>query len=218
MYMFLKWPKKGVKPPTPTQQAQAFVKAAGNAGGLGRGDLFALDVEFPGGRKETRMSPASCVEWVLEAATTLKLAYGCWPILYTSDRVYKEDLLSVDVGELVNCPLWLARYPFKLGQRFKSGPPAGRKPPVPRPWKGAYWIWQFQGNATNFPGCSGFVDMNDFNPYMGAKGDPREAWAKARLGAKTTVKAYQLSRGLKADGVAGPKTFAHLMWEPPARI
>jgi peptidoglycan hydrolase-like protein with peptidoglycan-binding domain len=95
-------------------------------------------------------------------------------------------------------------------------------PPVPPPWgdAGNWWIHQYQGDATNFPGFSGNVDMNRFNvAFKGARG-ARVRWIQRRLGVtengafdaatEGAVRAFQDDNDLVSDGVVGPRTFAYL--------
>src|SRR4029077_1871997 len=116
-------------------------------------------------------------------------------------------------------------------QFFKAGPairdPAlfatGKyEPPLPPPWNdaGNWWIHQYQGNATKFPGFSGLCDMNRFNvAFKGASG-ARVGWVQRRLGIAETdkfdavtadaVRAFQDDNDLVNDGIIGPRTFAYL--------
>ena len=93
---------------------------------------------------------------------------------------------------------------------------------MPRPWgdAGNWWIHQYQGNASRFPGFTGLVDMNRFNvAFKGARG-ARVGWAQRRLGLAETgkfdattegaVRTFQNESDLVADGVIGPRTFAYL--------
>jgi peptidoglycan hydrolase-like protein with peptidoglycan-binding domain len=156
----------------------------------------------------------------------VKAALGVEPILYTSARVWRDDLGNSASTDLVDCPLWLARYRFRAGLPVRSGAAftAMAAPPVPPPWgdEDSWWIHQYQGDATGFPGFSGKVDLNRFNPYYTGNG-ARARWVQRRLGvdvdgrfgdaSKAALAAFQEERGLIADRLVGPRTFAYLGWQ-----
>lgn len=226
-YLFLRYQQGGKKAPAPGDQARAMIKTLGP---LQPGDLPpALDLEFPGaGRSETGMTVQECLDWAMNARNVLHDGYGVEPMLYTSARVWRDDLGNVGWDGLSCCPLWLARYPFKSGQAVRAGAAFDgiAAPPVPPPWGDAdnWWIHQYQGDATGFPGFpTGNVDMNRFNPiFKGASGE-RVKWVQKRLGYQpanisgkfdettdTDVRAFQSLHELVADGIVGPRTFAYL--------
>lgn len=227
-YLFLRYPRGGKKAPEPEKQAAAMIAALGP---IQPSDLPpTLDLEFPGnGRADTGMTVGACLNWALRARSVLKKEYGVDPILYTSRRVWRDDLGDTRNDNFVECPLWLARYPFAKGKVVRAGAAFDgmAAPPVPPPWgdEDNWWIHQYQGDATGCPGFNGGnVDMNRFNPlYAGATG-ARVTWVQERLGmAKpsgefddvtvTAVKAFQAARGLVADAIVGPRTFAYLAWQ-----
>jgi GH25 family lysozyme M1 (1,4-beta-N-acetylmuramidase) len=222
---------------SPEDQVAVFASAVEEAGGLTPNDFPpVLDIEFPGGLTKGK-TPAQkkvvrkqMLNWMVTAAEALKETYGIWPMLYTSARVWDtdhDDALDADTmldiaSVLSDCPLWLARYPYKLRTKAVLTPPEGH-PPVPKMWgDGNYWIWQFQGDATKTPGFSSTVDLNKFN-YMkiGEKGN-RVKWVQKKIGQKVdgifgpgTHKAlcdFQKKNGLGVDGIVGPGTFATLAW------
>jgi GH25 family lysozyme M1 (1,4-beta-N-acetylmuramidase) len=223
-YMFLDYPRKGTKVAAPDVQAQKLVDTVGE---LTRTDLPpTLDIEFPGGRKVTGMTAKVALDWARTAWTTLRDAYGTPPIIYTSARVWIEDLANQSAPDLVESPLWLARYFWKSrtpamrdAAAFANGKNA---PPVPMPWGNAWAVHQYQGDALKLPGFSSTIDMNRFNTMTaGTKGDFVK-WAQRRLGlvangtfdtamAKAVSK-FQRKRQLVADAVIGPRTFAALCW------
>lgn len=236
-YLFLRFPRAGTsKCPPPDVQAQAMIKTLG---AIQPGDLPpTMDLEFPGGgRKETGMSAVECIDWALRALSVFEKAYSVAPILYTSARVWRDDLANLSADQLAGrlgsymteCPLWLARYRFAKGLAVRSGAAFDvmKAPAVPPPWGDAenWWIHQYQGDATGAPGFpTGNVDMNRFNPlYKGAVG-ARVAWVQKRLDVQVThatfdsntayaVKSFQAEHGLVADGIVGPRTFAYLAWQ-----
>jgi GH25 family lysozyme M1 (1,4-beta-N-acetylmuramidase) len=230
-YLFLRFPhSKWGRPPSPAAQARAFIATVGN---LGQSDLPpSLDVEFPGGRRETGMTSRQILAGVRDAWQTLRGHYGVVPLIYTSARVWKEDLDNLPAPDLTESPLWLARYhflkgPAVYGPRVFAGGPIN--PPVPPPWGDAtnWWIHQYQGDAVGLPGFpTGDVDMNTFNVMVrGATGD-RVRWAQRRLGiaqsgvfdpaTEGALRAFQSKKGLGTDGMVDPRTFAYLCWSSPA--
>jgi GH25 family lysozyme M1 (1,4-beta-N-acetylmuramidase) len=101
---------------------------------------------------------------------------GAPPVIYTSARVWRDDLKNLPAPEMEDSPLWAVRYPFKPGPprrdsaAFDDG---ALDPRVPPPWRdpGNWWIHQYQGDAVGFPGFNGKVDMNRFQPMIkGANG------------------------------------------------
>ncbi len=225
-YSFVRFPRNGKKAPDMLSQAAALIKTYRKF----NVDLPPImDIEFPGnGAKETGMTPnklnSELTVFYHEIINTLKVR----PIIYTSARVWRDDLKNLNNPAFSLSPLWLARYPFKEGPAkrdaayFTNG--VG-DPPVPPPWGDStnWWFHQYQGNASGFPGFNGKVDMNRFNTMiLGAKGD-RVKWVQRSLKISQTgnfdknmlkaVKAFQGSNALVDDGVIGPKTFARLAWE-----
>jgi len=240
-YMFLRFPhpKYGMKAPDPVSQARAFIKTVGNPD---KSDLPpSLDVEFPGdkryprrgGREVTGMTAEQLLDGVRAAWKVLKAYYGVAPIIYTSERVWRENLCNLRAPDLVESPLWLARY-YK---GFGSGPARrdagafadGRKdPPVPPPWGDSrnWWIHQYQGDAVRLPGFpTGNVDMNRFNTMLKGETGNRVKWVQRRLGIaqngrfddaiERALRAFQKKKGLVSNGVIDPQTFAYLCWSNP---
>jgi lysozyme len=118
-YMFLRFPhpendKKYGPCPTAVAQAMTFTKTVGR---LDRSDLPpSLDVEFPGnGRRTTGLTAQQCLDLVRAAWKVLKDFYGVAPIIYTSARVWRDDLSNLPAPDLVESPLWLAYYQVKKG-------------------------------------------------------------------------------------------------------
>lgn len=222
---------------TPEDQVAVFAASVEEAGGLKAGDFPpVLDIEFPAGLGRglsaagKRKVRQAALEWMNEAAHLLHETYDVWPMLYTSARVWDgedDDALNADtmkeiVSDLRECPLWLARYPYKLNTKAVLTPP-DKSPPVPDMWgDGNWWIHQYQGDATKTPGFSSTVDLNKFNfMKIGEKGE-RVKWVQRKLKVKAdgnfgpdTEKAvcgFQKIKGLSVDGIVGPGTFAQLAW------
>jgi GH25 family lysozyme M1 (1,4-beta-N-acetylmuramidase) len=226
-YLFLRFPYATHS--DPLTQAKAFT---GTVGRLAEGDLPpSLDVEFPGGRAATGMTATQCLAGVRAAWKVLKDFYGVAPIIYTSARVWHEDLNDLPAPDLVESPLWLARYPFKKGPAIRN-PKVFAKgrldPKAPPAWGDAtnWWIHQYQGDASQVPGLRQ-VDMNRFNTMTsGATGD-RVTWVQRRLGIARTgafdtttaaaVRVFKQRKGFAATDLIDPRTFAFLCWSNPAR-
>src|SRR4029079_16089728 len=113
-YLFLRFPRGNKPAPRPEAQAAAAIETIGE---LEDGDLPpTVDVEFPGkGRAETGLTARACLERVGAAVAALKRHYGVAPLVYTSARVWRDDLGNAPAGELTERPLWLGRDFFKTG-------------------------------------------------------------------------------------------------------
>jgi len=228
-YLFLRFPhpKHQMKAPDPVSQARALTTTVGR---LDESDFPpTLDVEFPGARRITGMTARQCLDGVRAAWRVLKDYYGVAPIIYTSARVWHQDLDDLPAPDLVESPLWLARYPFNKGPAvYDARVTRLNAPPVPPPWGDAtnWWIHQYQGDAIRLPGFpTGNVDMNRFNTMqMGATGD-RVKWVQRRLGIALSgqfdaamdraLRAFQNKKGIASDGLINPRTFAYLCWSNP---
>ena len=233
-FLFLRFPHPDVdrkygRAADPATQAAAVTKAL-PLSSITRDDLPpALDVEFPGTRGKTGMTAQQCLEHVRAAWRVLRDYYHVAPIIYTSGRVWHEDLLDLRAPDLVESPLWLAYYgPFKKGPARRDALVYRISPIVPKPWGDSmnWWIHQYQGDATGLPGFTpGNVDMNRFNPMtLGASGD-RVRWVQRRLGiaqsgafdasTQTTLRSFQSKNGIDPTGSIDPRTFARLCWSNP---
>jgi GH25 family lysozyme M1 (1,4-beta-N-acetylmuramidase) len=228
-YIFLRFPnpqndrRYGPCPP-PVDQAKTFIKTVGK---LDKSDLPpSLDVEFPGyGRATTGLTARQCLDRVREAWKVLKDFYGAAPMIYTSARVWHEDLSNLPAPDLVESPLWLAYYPFRKGPAYR-GPLITRwLPPVPPPWGDAtnWWVHQYQGDALRFPGfATGNVDLNRFHAIGSGDAGDQVKWAQRRLGIAQTgrfdqatqaaVTAFRRKNGLPENAIIDPATFAYLCW------
>lgn len=213
----------------PVIEMQSFID---NVGPLGVGDLPPiLDIEFPGhGISDTHMTTSQALSWLTTAASTLQNHYGC-VMLYTSGRVWHEDLKDSLSTLFRRCPLWLARYTYSTRQdaHFTGDILPGVVPPQLGD-ADDYWLQQFQGDAVNCPGFTKTVDLNVFRLlYKGMVGE-RVGWLRARLGLSVTrsgddeslnvfdqdthdaLLAFQKSNKLTADGICGPQTFSYVCW------
>lgn len=216
----------------PWDQVEVFTKAVKAAGGLKRGvDLPpVLDIEFPGGIVKSRLSRKQAIQWMKDAAHAMADSFDVAPIIYTSARVWDgedDDSLNADtetemVIGLKDCPLWLARYPYKLRTKAVMNPQI-KEPPVPKMWgAGNFWIHQYQGDALKTPGFSSTVDLNKFKEMkIGEKGE-RVKWVQLKIGTEpdgifgpNTQKkliAFQKRKGLSTSGIVDVATFAALGW------
>jgi lysozyme len=256
-YLFLRFPcksKNQLKVPTPTAQAEAVCKIVGplNASAnpppsaLTTGDYpIALDVEFPGeGQKDTGMTSQQLLAGVKEAYDVLQKFYGVAPIVYTSARVWVDDLRNLPAPWAFESLLWLAKYVYAAGPAVLN-PGNVVNPPVPPPWAGTdpklityrgtsysdqdFGWHQFQGNATGCPGVAGVVDMNRLRPVQKGDRGERVKWIQRRLGfagsavdgifgTKTDAAVRKLQaekNDLVADGIVGARTYAYLCWMNP---
>lgn len=214
----------------PEPEEQVRVALAG-AGLIPCRDLpLVIDLEWPHGFAATGRSRAELGAWIGRMRVAVRKETGADPMIYSSARVLDgndADALAGAANEAIRgCPLWLARYPYRtrIPAVTSVDLPA---PPVPRVAGDAdnWWCHQYQGDAVQLSGFSGTVDLDRWNPLrLGARG-ARVTWVqrRARLaeGAPgvwddamdAAVLAFQLDRGLVADAVVGPSTFAALAWE-----
>ena len=224
-YLFLSFPRNGRWPSDPVAQAKVFIATVGN---LDESDLApALDVEADTWQK-TGMKPPQLLEGVRGAWKTLRDYYGAAPIIYTSARVWIEVLGNLRAPDLAESPLWVKDYPFALRRPAHYDPQTfagGRlNPRLPAPWGDAtnWWIHQYQGDALGLPGFPSTVDMNRFNTIIRGTAGDRVTWVQRRLGippsgafdaaTERALRAFQNKKGIGADGVINPRTFAFLCW------
>ncbi len=211
--------------PDPEAQVDIATKVIG---ALTDKDLpLCIDVE------DTGQTPAKELELVHRAWTHARGIYGVPPLLYTSARVWHEDLNDLPAGEMTDSPLWLAKPWFVQGGKIwyargpaeLSGAPfAGGKftPSVPAPWGASnWWMHQYQGDANPVPGV-GQCDLSRFNVMrLGERGE-RVKWVQRRLGMidlgvfdaqmASRIAGFQQQRGLDVDSIIGPQTFAAICW------
>lgn len=223
-YLFICYPKQGVYTPEPEEQAQAFIDYVQLVSYRDLVPMF--DVE----QTSDVLSASEMYDWTLRVAKRLRAHYGAWPGMYTSQRVWHENLKDHPAGDLINCPLWLAKpWPWPVRSPVHlDGAPSYDPYLIPQ-WGNQWFIYQYQGDATNWPGFNRTVDADRFRVFgKGAKGD-HVKWAQQRLGGlvvdgdfgsktEAAVKALQTQYGLTADGIIGVNTFAPLCWSNPAPL
>lgn len=152
-------------------------------------------------------TPAECLAWAEAAYAALAKVYGCVGV-YTSSRVWSEVFGNLDSRDLGVAPLWLkvpylyaARQPAHFDDNLLKG-----EGEVPTPWQASdsapVAIVQYQGDALSVPGFTSTVDLNLFSCKP-------SAWLTWHLGGKSITE-FQVAKGLVADGIVGPATFAAL--------
>lgn len=172
-------------------------------------------------------------EWILEVAKLMRGAYGAWPGMYTSERVWTEELNNHAAGKLISCPLWIAKpWPWAVRTPVHlDGAPQYNPTTLPEFGDATNWIcFQYQGDGLGMPGIGpGAVDMNRVNIVKrGGKGT-LVRWIQARAGnlvvdgdfgpkTETRIKQLQAQYALTADGVVGIDTFTLLTWLNPAPL
>jgi GH25 family lysozyme M1 (1,4-beta-N-acetylmuramidase) len=219
-YLFVCYERKGVQTASPEDQAQAFIDHVQLEAGKDLVPMF--DVE----EESNVLSADEMYDWTRRVCVKLKAHYGAWPGMYTSARVWTENLKNHAAGDLLECPLWLAKpWPWAVKTPIHlDGAPSAAPATIPQ-WGDQWFLYQYQGDATKWPGFGSTVDADRFHLLSkGAKGDSVK-WVQRRLGVdadgdfgaktETAVKALQAKHGLTQDGVIGPATFAPLCWLNP---
>ncbi len=230
-YLFLRY---GKTVPSPEDQIGALVETIGK---IDEDDFPpALDVEFPQGLPATGLTVAQAIDWTKRAWSSIVNAFGVSPIIYTSARVWTEDLANTIVEEFADSIPWLAKpWPWPVNSAAQIGNAAALAfasgkydPTVPPIWPlRSWWFHQYQGDAVGFPGFSSTVDISRMWPMRLGEAGPRVAWLQRRCqwpvtsvfddDLDTKIKAFQKHCGLAADGIVGPKTLARIAWLHPTR-
>lgn len=230
-YLFVCVPTKTKPAPDPDVQVAAFygyVQLAKPVAGQKPHDMVPFfDVEM----ESDLLSPDEYYDWILEVARLLRTAFGVWPGMYTSERVWTEILNNHAAGDLINCPLWIAKpWPWATGTPVHlDGAPSYNPTTIPE-FDNAWMIYQYQGDGLGMPGFApGAVDMSRMNIVKrGAKGGTVR-WIQARAGdlvvdgdfgpqTEARIKQLQSQYALTADGVVGVDTFTLLSWLNPAPL
>ena len=169
--------------------------------------------------------------WILKVAKLLRAAFGAWPGMYTSERVWTEVLKNHAAGQLINCPLWIAKpWPWPVGSPVHLDGAPGYNPTTLPEFNHGWMIYQYAGDATGTPGFTpGATDTNRVNIVKrGAKGGT-VTWIQARAGnlvvdgdfgpqTEARIKQLQAAYALDADGIVGIDTFTLLTWLNPAPL
>lgn len=218
---------------SPEEQVAVFAAAIDATGSkLKPGIDFppCLDIEFPQGIAGTGLSREGVLQWIRDAVGAMRATFGCWPIIYTSGRVWNDTdsdcLGNPPAPDLVQCPLWLARYAYKT--RIPAVlPPVYAPPPVPTPWGDQWFLHQGQGDALGVPGFSSTVDISVFRTAKRGDKGGHVSWLQEKLkivdgygtdvfegDTEMHVEILQEEHGLVVDGVVGVKTFCAAAWLP----
>ena len=233
-YLFVCVPTKA-RPDTPTPAVQVksfcdYVQLDRPILGQAPHDMVPFfDVE----QHSDVISASAYYDWILEVAKLLRAAFGAWPGMYTSDRVWTEELKNHAAGQLVNCPLWIAKpWPWAVKTPVHlDGAPAYSPYTISEFGDATGWIlYQYQGDGLGMPGFSpGAVDMNRANlARRGSKGT-LVRWIQERAGnlvvdgdfgpkTEARIKQLQAAYALAADGIIGVDTFTLLTWLNPAPL
>lgn len=210
-YMILGYPSKSVySMSSPEDQVHNFVTAYGKRG---LGELPpSLDVEFSRGRISTKFTAREALDWIERAYAALSDVYGT-VMVYSSARVWREDLDDRESALLGQAPLWIKTpYPYQA-RKAPHLEAQGELGALPPPWRYPHspgvWLRQFQGDAIGYPGFSSTIDLNVWH-------ENQNQWLIDRVGdghpngLLGAVKSYQRGNGLLPDGIVGPATFAAL--------
>ena len=233
-YLFVCVPTKArPNPPPPAVQVAAFygyVQLDKPATGQKPHDMVPFfDVEMA----SDILSADAYYDWILEVAKLLRSAFGAWPGMYTSDRVWTEVLKNHAAGQLINCPLWIAKpWPWAVKTPVHLDGAVGYNPTtIPEFGDTTNWmIYQYAGDALGMPGFTpGATDTNRVNLVKrGAKGTIVK-WIQARAGniavdgdfgpkTEARIKELQAQYAMTADGIVGIDTFTLLTWLNPAPL
>jgi len=222
-YLYLRMPIRGFSA-TPEQQVAAFAESVQSLGTLGskRDMAPCLDVEDSG------LPAVQELELVRRAWAEMQRAFGVPPVIYTSARVWAEDLHNLPAADLTTSPLWLAKpWPWKTRSPavFSGVDGVEFDPTTPPPWgPHNWWMHQYQGDAYPVPGFTKTVDLSRFRMMRVGEIGQRVAWVRQRLGLPAgngalfsidmvkPVREFQMRKGITVDGVIGPQTFAALTW------
>ena len=198
----------------PVQMAAQFFDTVGP---LGPGDFPpTIDVEFAKGLAATGMSAAEVIDKLVATVQAFEARLQISPIIYTSVRVWSDDLGNPQGTGLSRCPLWVARY-------------SPIEPPCPAEWgPDNWWIHQYAGDVANAPGVVGQVDLDRFKLLKEGDSGPRVAFVRKKLLLPTdgtfdesvleAVHELQDANGLRVDGVVGPLTWSYLVWQRDAAL
>lgn len=119
----------------PEAEAEYFLAEITRGGGVGSGDMLALDIEDGEGQLGA---------WALRWCQHVEAQVGVRPLVYTG-AWFSGPHGFASVRPLANYPLWLAAY--------QSDPPL-----APLPWRSVS-VWQHSASG-RVPGVSGDVDLN----------------------------------------------------------
>lgn len=171
-------------------------------------------------------------DWILEVAKLMRSAFGAWPGMYTSNRVWVEELKNHAAGQLINCPLWIAKpWPWAVGTQVHLDGAVGYEPYTIAEFNGGWaMLFQYQGDGFGMPGFTpGAVDMNRVSIVKRGATGGAVKWIQARAGSlavdgdfgpktEARIKQLQAAYALAADGIVGIDTWTLLTWLNPAPL
>jgi hypothetical protein len=168
-YLFVCVPTTGHPAPDPDVQVAAFygyVQLNKPVVGKKPHDMVPFfDVEMA----SDVLSADEYYDWILKVAKGLRSAFGAWPGMYTSDRVWTEVLKNHAAGQLINCPLWIAKpWPWAVKTPVHLDGAPGYNPTTIPEFGDAtnFVLYQYQGDGLGMPGFTpGAVDMNLVHYY-----------------------------------------------------
>src|SRR5205823_5377718 len=71
-------------------------------------------------RSETGLSAPECLDDIRAACAALADRYRVPPLIYTSARVWRDDLANLPAPNLSDSPLWVSRQFFKAGPAVRD--------------------------------------------------------------------------------------------------
>ncbi|HEU4730282.1 MAG TPA: GH25 family lysozyme [Kofleriaceae bacterium] len=221
-YLFVCYERTGVTTPPPEVQAQWYIDHVQ----LVRGEDFVpmFDVE----EASDVLTANQMYDWTMRVCATLRKHYGAWPAMYTSARVWTENLKDHDASDLVECPLWITKpWPLEVRRPVDRTGALDCTPRTIAKFGDAtnYWFYQYQGDGLGWPGFTSTTDVNRFHIVTRGANGTIVRWIQRRVGAgvdgdfgpntEAAVKKFQRAHGLDDDGIIGPATFAALSWVAP---
>lgn len=240
-YLLLRFPYAPTGYKAENEPPEEQVRAL--AHGVGTHDDYdfvpAIDIEFPGhGLIDTGMTPSEALDWIRRAWREFVNIYGVPPMIYTSARVWSEDLHNLPAPELAESFGWFAKpwvLPTRSPAQMNGEPYASGKldPQIPAPWgvrSQDWWLHQYQGDARGIgeTGPDGIfhgirqADLSRFNVMRQGEKSVRVTHVRKRLGLTDSdlfdesmashVAALQQELQLVPDAIIGPKTLAPIMW------
>jgi peptidoglycan hydrolase-like protein with peptidoglycan-binding domain len=220
-YLYLCMPQGNVSnQPEPEEQAEAFVDYV-------KPDKLYDYVPFFDVEQQSSLRSDKYYEWVLRCATKLHELLGAWPGLYSAAHIWAEYLNHHSPGELLNCPLWLAK-PWPIAQKSTvhlDGMPMYSPTLIPE-WGTQWFGYQYQGDAIHWPGIHQ-ADASRWRVFgQGARGQ-HVSWLQKRLKqidgrvivdgnfgpiTKDALQKLQLMKGIAADGIFGADSYQPISW------
>jgi lysozyme len=195
----------------PVEMADAVWATVTAAGGIGPGDFpICVDVESKHGLEGSGVPPMIAIDKLSATVDRLEAHMGVPPMIYTSRRVWREDLKDLPAPALARCPLWAVRW-------------SNAEPECPPVWgPGNWWLHQYAGDTVGVPGVARKADLDRFHAVEQGADGPLVAFLQSRLGVGVTgvfdvatseaVREVQETNGLVVDGKVGPITWSYVAW------